>query len=47
VTIPVRGRSIITLFSEPGAYQSDRIRYILSIKNINVDIVNVDANNPG
>jgi len=46
VTIPVRGRSIITLFSEPGAYQSDRIRYILSIKNINVDIVNVDANNP-
>ncbi len=46
VTIPVRGRSIITLFSKPGAYESDRIRYILSIKNINVDIVNVDIHDP-
>lgn len=46
MTIPERGRSVITIYSEPESFDSHRIRYLLATKNINCKIIDFDRNNP-
>lgn len=46
VAIPERGRSVITVYSESESFKSQCIRYLLSTKNINCKIINVDKYNP-
>ena len=46
VAIPERGRSVITVYSESESFNSQCIRYLLSTKNINCKVIDVDRNNP-
>ena len=41
-----RGRAVMALYSYPACVLSHHVRFVLAIKGINVEIIDVDADNP-
>ncbi len=46
MSISARGRSITAFFSVPDSIHSHRVRFVLAEKGINVDIIDVETQNP-
>jgi len=44
VTAAVKGRSAMALYSNDRSIESHRVRFVLAEKSVNVDIINVSAN---